>query len=147
MRPLLQGQILVIIPDNVIYDPPALTSFIHQYRVTRMLFTPSLLEAVLDSKHTTTLVQHLESLQTVILCGEVVTVALQERMKKLLPNCHVSNLYSVSECHDVASLDLTNGNYQTRKYCPVGNLFPGVQAYVMDAETTTLKNSYYWPRG
>ena len=143
LRPLLQGQVLTIIPDDTIYDPPALVSFLQEFNVTRMLFTPSLLEAVLDSKHTiTTLAQQLDSLKTVILCGEVVTVALHERIQKILPNVRaVWNLYSVSECHDVAALDLTHGTYTMRKYCPVGKLFPGVQAYVMDAETMTPKNT------
>jgi hypothetical protein len=51
----------------------------------------------------------------------------------------------VSECHNVAALDLTtNGNYysyQTRTYCPVGKLVPGVQAHVTDAETTLLSRT------
>ncbi len=42
---------MYIIPDTVIYDPLKLTDFIHQNKITRMLFTPSLIEAVLDTKH------------------------------------------------------------------------------------------------
>jgi len=139
LRPLLRGQTLCIIPDDVIYDPPALSSFIQEMKVTRMLFTPSLLEAVLDCK-SDAILSRMKTLTTIILCGEVVTVALQERMKKLMPNCRLWNLYSVSECHDVAALDLTNGDYRTRKYCPVGKIFKGVDAFVMDAETCSLKN-------
>ena len=41
---------LYIIPDNVIYDPRLLCQFIAKHRITRMLFTPSLLEAVLDAE-------------------------------------------------------------------------------------------------
>jgi hypothetical protein len=44
------GVPLYIIPDDVIYDPPQLVSFLTEHRITRMLFTPSLLEAVLDFK-------------------------------------------------------------------------------------------------
>ena len=44
LRPLLQGKTLVVIPDDVIYDPRKLGAFIQEHRVTRMLFTPSLLE-------------------------------------------------------------------------------------------------------
>jgi hypothetical protein len=39
-----------IIPDDVIYDPPQLASFLEEHRITRMLFTPSLLQAVIDFK-------------------------------------------------------------------------------------------------
>jgi hypothetical protein len=46
----LTGVSMYIIPDDVIYDPPRLLSFLAEYRITRMLFTPSLLQAVLDFK-------------------------------------------------------------------------------------------------
>jgi hypothetical protein len=46
----LTGVPLHIIPDDVIYDPPQLASFLAEHRITRMLFTPSLLQAVLDFK-------------------------------------------------------------------------------------------------
>lgn len=86
-RPLCQGKTLLVIPDNVIYDPPALSDFLEKYKATRMLFTPSLLEAVLDCKSIPleTLVKRLKSISVIILCGEVVTVSLQERVKKYMP--------------------------------------------------------------
>ncbi|CAB9505927.1 D-alanine--D-alanyl carrier protein ligase [Seminavis robusta] len=146
LRPLLRGQTLVVIPDNVIYDPLALANFCDKLQITRMLFTPSLLEAVLDahgnaSKTTASsndtsnkqdICGKLACLKTITLCGEVVTVSLQERTKKLLPNARIWNLYSVSECHDVAALELTHGKYGSRKYCPVGKLMEGVEAHVME---------------
>lgn len=138
LRPLLRGQILVVIPDDVIYDPVRLASFNAEMGVTRQLYTPSLLEAVLDAHSNDKagkfqICQKLACLKTIVLCGEVVTVALQERIKKLLPQVAIWNLYSVSECHDVACLDITQGVYTSRKYCPVGKLFEGVEAYVMEA--------------
>jgi len=45
---------------------------------------------------------------------------------------HLWNLYSVSECHDVAQMELTNGEYGTRKFCPIGKIFKGVDAVVLD---------------
>lgn len=41
---------MYIIPDDVIYDPPQLVTFLTEHHITRMLFTPSLLQAVLDFK-------------------------------------------------------------------------------------------------
>mmetsp|Transcript_5586 Transcript_5586/g.10471 ORF Transcript_5586/g.10471 Transcript_5586/m.10471 type:complete len:1297 (+) Transcript_5586:166-4056(+) len=145
LRPLLRGQSLCVIPDNVIYDPPALSAYVEQQGITRMLFTPSLLEAVLDCKTLAKadLSSRMKTLDTIILCGEVVTVALQERTRELLQNASIWNLYSVSECHDVAAIELTDGQYGSRKYCPVGRLFKGVEAYVLesieneDGSTTT----------
>lgn len=40
---------MYIIPNTVIYDPPLLCQFIKDHAITRMLFTPSLLEAILNS--------------------------------------------------------------------------------------------------
>lgn len=40
---------MYVIPNTVIYDPPLLCQFIKDHAITRMLFTPSLLEAILNS--------------------------------------------------------------------------------------------------
>lgn len=40
-------------------------------------------------------------------CGEVVTTALLQRCMNLLPWIRFINLYSISECHDVACEDLS----------------------------------------
>jgi hypothetical protein len=36
------------------------------------------------------------------LCGEVVTMILRDRFTQLFPHVQLLNLYSISECHDVA---------------------------------------------
>lgn len=41
---------MYIIPDDVIYDPPRLLNFFESNRITRVVFTPSLLQAILDFK-------------------------------------------------------------------------------------------------
>lgn len=41
---------MYIIPDDDIYDPPRLLEFLKTNKITRILFTPSLLQAVLDYK-------------------------------------------------------------------------------------------------
>lgn len=127
LRPLLRGATLCVIPDYVIYDPGLLSAFVQEQNITRMLFTPSLLEAVLESP-SVDVTQTFSLLRVLLLCGEVVTVELFQRAKRLLPQAQIWNLYSISECHDVACLNLTavtapfNG-----KYCPVGGpLFPEV---------------------
>ena len=84
-RPLLCGATLYVIPDDVIYDPQALVAYIARHGITRMLYTPSLLEAVLDHPSLTDIdrVSKLASLRVVLLCGEVVTVELRARALKV----------------------------------------------------------------
>lgn len=41
---------MYIIPDSVIYDPQSLCEYLSEKLITRMLFTPSLLETILDTQ-------------------------------------------------------------------------------------------------
>ncbi|KAF4671782.1 hypothetical protein FOL47_001218 [Perkinsus chesapeaki] len=135
LRPLLKGATLYVVPDTVIYDSAELPKYIKKNKITRMLFTPSLLEAMLDSPG----VADMTGLQLVILCGEVVSTQLRQKIRRNLPNTRIHNLYSVSECHDVTGSDLTQDDPQlepsNRKFCPVGHLLPQVKANILDPET------------
>ncbi|GFG29417.1 hypothetical protein Cfor_02618 [Coptotermes formosanus] len=137
LRPLLRGVPMYIIPDDVIYDPPQLVTFLTEHHITRMLFTPSLLQAVLEFKGLD-LNKAFEFMRQVWLCGEVVTVALKDRFTHLFPHIQLLNLYSISECHDVAcsQLSLEKLPVEPRKFCPVGKLLPEVQVVVMDDNMT-----------
>ncbi|XP_071951852.1 uncharacterized protein [Antedon mediterranea] len=135
-RSLLKGIPLYIIPDNVIYDPPLLLEFLRKHKITRLLFTPSLLETVLDTGKAD-LASCLQNLKIIWLCGEVVTNGLRDRILETLPSIQLLNLYSISECHDVAvsnlSLDKkTETADSKRKFCPVGKLLQGVQVTILD---------------
>jgi len=137
LRPLTQGVTLYVIPDSVIYDPQLLCSFLEEHAITRVLFTPSLLEAVLNAEHLD-VSQNMRTLRTIIFCGEVVTVGLLERCLGLLPHVQFLNLYSVSEAHDIAITDLTawynkeKSNLKNTKFCPVGKLLPGVSVVILN---------------
>ena len=104
-----------------------------------MLFTPSLLEMLLDTQDEVTLAkafQHmrqalyngkladLSDFSLVHLCGEVVTWALLDRFVRHFPSVRCINLYSISETHDVAVADLiefyTSG--EKRQFAPVGKV-------------------------
>lgn len=146
LRPLLKGIPLYIIPDSIIYDPYLLLKFLKKNGITRVLFTPSLLETLLTCEDGD-LPGHLSSLRIIWLCGEVVTTALRDRCMRMLPRIKLLNLYSVSECHDVATADLTNMPFQSelsdsddnkRKFCPVGKLLPGVYVAIMDENLKPL---------
>ncbi|KAK7873449.1 hypothetical protein R5R35_000229 [Gryllus longicercus] len=134
LRPLLKGIPLYIVPDDVIYDPPRLVTFLKENKITRMLFTPSLLQALLDFKGLE-LEKAFQSMRQIWFCGEVLTTLLKERISKLLPKIQLVNLYSVSECHDLACADLSDMvEYEQRKFCPVGKVLPGVHIIIMDEE-------------
>ena len=134
LRPLLRGATLVVIPDTVIYDPKQLADLLEKEKVTRMLFTPSLLEAVLDSPALdgAALKRALACFRAIVLCGEVVTAELRSRVLAVAPpGMKLLNLYSISETHDVSMLDLAIAPEPDGKYCSTGPLLPGVEVLIM----------------
>ena len=48
LRANLAGRVSVIIPDELIFDPPRLLAYMHTHRVTRILITPSLMLSILE---------------------------------------------------------------------------------------------------
>ena len=131
-RPLMKGAHLHIVPDSVIYDVDELPKFIERHGIHRMMFTPSLLDAVLSNPEVKP--GRLQSLKLIVYCGEVVTVALRNKCRQLLPQCRLHNLYSISECHDTTGSDLTLDSSLDlkRTYCPVGKLLPQAGVLVLD---------------
>eukprot|EP00300_Choanocystis_sp_HF-7_P017701 c19805_g1_i3.p1 GENE.c19805_g1_i3~~c19805_g1_i3.p1 ORF type:complete len:996 (+),score=223.78 c19805_g1_i3:677-3664(+) len=141
LRPLLRGATAYVIPDDQIYDPLAVLEYVNAHAITRMLFTPSLWQLVLDTvlaseQSRIRLAPKLKSLKIIWLCGEVVTMELRNRSITTFPDCRFLNLYSVSECHDVAIQDLARlTDCTTTQYAPCGQVFENVQCFVLDPET------------
>jgi amino acid adenylation domain-containing protein/thioester reductase-like protein len=132
-RPLLKGATVFVIPDDVIFDPKLLANFIAENEITEVLFTPSLLETVLNSIDREVLRLKLSSLEVLWLNGEVVTTQLRNRALETLPeHVRLLNTYSISECHDVASLDLRDSEDLPSGICPVGYPIQGITIKLLD---------------
>ena len=109
LRPLLKGGTVYVIPDDVVFVPRALARFISEHRISEILFTPSLLQGVLSSADLGTLREQLSSLRVVWLNGEVEPVSLVKLALDVLPeSARVFNTYSISETHDVRTIELTD---------------------------------------
>ena len=145
MRPLCFGGTCVVIPDHVLFDPEAVTKFVYDRNITRILWTPSLLQLVLDTLSPDDVKKRLAGLRYMWLCGEVVSRDLAVGFSSLLPNVELMNLYSISECHDVSIGDLKrellapssddqDGDSAPRKYATCGKAIPGVKFYIVDLE-------------
>ena len=132
LRPLLRGAATVVIPDDVIYDPAALTRFLEEYGITEVLMTPSLLESMLNVSGPD-LPEKLSELRTLWLNGEVVTRTLARRAMSLLPEARLLNVYSCSETHEVAAGDLRElVENPLSTYSPVGRPMDPDRLYVLD---------------
>ncbi|VEU33646.1 unnamed protein product [Pseudo-nitzschia multistriata] len=138
-RPFLKGATTVVIPDHVLFDPEAVTKFVRDRAITRILWTPSLLQLVMDTLAPEDVKERLAGLRYLWLCGEVVSRDLAVGFTSLLPNVELMNLYSISECHDVSIGDLKrelgpSEGGEVRKYATCGKAIPGVKFYIVDLE-------------
>ncbi len=136
LRPILFGQVAVIIPDSIIFDPPRLQAFLEKHRVNRLVVTPSLLENMLDSPGADR--QFSRYWSTVRLCflmGEVVSGMLVEKAKSLLPSSvRLVNAYSTWESLDVSYGDLFSNSPNRRLWATAGRVIPGSAAVVLDEQ-------------
>lgn len=133
LRPMLKGATIHVIPDDTIYDPRLLVRFLKTHEISETLMTPSLFETVLNSILGEQLRRDLEALKVLWLNGEVVTRTLRQRAIDTLPaSTRLLNTYSISECHDVASLDLKAASDPGSDFCSVGFANKGVAAALFD---------------
>ena len=142
LRPLLKGGTVYVIPDDVVFVPRSLTGFIAEHRIAEVLFTPSLLQGVLNSATPEQLRTRLSSLRVVWLNGEVVPASLLKLALDVLPrSARVFNTYSISEAHDVCTIDLTDLCLDGRDACPVGYAMDGVMLRVLPDRQSSLASS------
>jgi thioester reductase-like protein len=139
-RPLLKGATVYIIPDDIIYDPRLLIDFISKNKITEVLFTPSLMDTVLNSVEKGEIKSKFSSLNVLWLNGEVVTTKLKNRALETLPkHVRLLNTYSISECHDVASLDLRDQEDLSSGICPVGYPIKEIELKLLDANSREVE--------
>lgn len=98
---LFNGVPAVMIPDAAMREPSALAATLVRHAITRLMMTPTLLAACLNSAEA---VDALGKLRWLVLCGELVTDSFAKRVRRALPRVAVLNLYSTAECHDVAAV-------------------------------------------
>ncbi|RJT23981.1 SDR family NAD(P)-dependent oxidoreductase [Mesorhizobium waimense] len=131
MRPILAGIPAYLIPDDVIYDPDRLVEYLENNRITRVMFTPSLLDVLVGSGAVND--KRLPDLRVIYLSGEVVTAALVERVRAILHHVKIINSYSIAETYDVTNIDLSEINLEaTQSVVPVGLPQYDVSVYVLD---------------
>ena len=124
------------------FVPRALAKFISEHQISEILFTPSLLQGILNSADHDLLQAQLSSLRVVWLNGEVVPVSLVKLAMDVLPvSARVFNTYSISETHDVCTVDLTDLCLDGVDTCPVGFPMDGVKVRVRPQKQSALASS------
>ncbi len=130
LSPLLQGTPLVLAADDDVKDPIRFVRLLGEYRVSRLVLVPSLLDAVLAT--IPDLQAQLPDLRLCVSSGETLPVNLARRFKEALPDCDLLNLYGSSEVsadvswHPVAPADLAGAAI------PIGRPITNTQIYILD---------------
>jgi amino acid adenylation domain-containing protein len=129
--PLLQGVPLVLIPDEVVKDPPRLVEVLEEHPVTRLVLVPSLLRALLDAQHAGALRQRLPKLALWVVSGEALDPALVEAFQAAFPGATLLNLYGSSEvAGDVTCFDCRSP--RPAGTVPIGRPIANTEIYVLD---------------
>ena len=143
LRPFLRGATLVVIPDDVIFDPSRLMKALKDNCVTEWLSTPSLFESLLQLAPLNELQDALKTLRVLFFNGEVVRKDLAKRALAAVrspvnPKGRIFNLYSISECHEVSIFEITQEKVDAMAddaMMPVGVPMPYAKIYLLDPET------------
>src|SRR5207248_1802105 len=128
--PLLRGVQIVLIPHEVLQDPPRLIQSLAVHRVTRLLLVPSLLRVLLDVCGD---LQHrLPSLKLWFVSGEALSKELWQQFLKLMPHSRLINIYGTSEVSaDATSYD-TGLMRQALASVPIGRPLANTEVYLLD---------------
>ena len=131
--PLLCGVPLVIVPDEVVKDPPQFVAALAAHRITRLVAVPSLLHVLLETGVTS---RQLDRLRYCVCSGEALPLPLAAACREQLPATTLLNLYGSSE----VAADVTH--YAVRSTdaaaIPIGRPIANTEAYVLDADLRRL---------
>jgi amino acid adenylation domain-containing protein len=131
--PLLQGVPTLMIPDDLVKDPPRLIDTLSAGGVTRIVLVPSLLRALLESERD--LQERLPRLRYWVTSGEALSAELGRRFAETLPRATLLNLYGSSE---VAADATFHRVHEPRARVPIGRPIANMRAYVVDGDLDPL---------
>lgn len=66
---------------------------------------------------------------------------LVEQARRLLPGVRLLNTYSISECGEVAAVDIAEFGTDVPRFCPVGRVAGYAQALLIDTEGREVKDA------
>jgi amino acid adenylation domain-containing protein len=130
--PLQTGARLVFARPGGHQDPGYLQQIIAERRITTLHFVPSMLQAFLDW-HSSSTPLPLDSLKRIIVSGEELPLALQERCQQQLPHVELHNLYGPTE----AAIDVTWWPCQAeagQSRVPIGRPIDNLRMYILDSQ-------------
>jgi amino acid adenylation domain-containing protein len=131
-RPLLNGRPLIILSEEERTDARLLTQMVTKHGITRLSLTPSLFRSMLDAYPD--LNERLRSVETCLLAGEPLSVALCRRVLEALPQVPLLNTYGATEVSGVAAVFDARNLMPDAASVPIGKPIRGVHLSILDSE-------------
>lgn len=131
--PLSKGIPVVLLDDDINQDPRRLVKSLRKFKVTRICLVPSLLRSMLTTMGD--LGRKLPYLKQWIVSGELLSSDLVRLFYQSFPDSILRNQYGLTETSaDITSFDtrLLNSHSMKTEVVPIGSLFPGVDAHILD---------------
>jgi amino acid adenylation domain-containing protein len=130
LGPLLHGVRAVLMPDEVLHDPPRLVHTLAAHHVTRILMVPSALRVLLDTY--VDLESRLPSLRLWFVGGELLSKELCQRFIESMPHSRLVNLYGASEVSANTTWCDTSLIGRDCLRVPIGRPLANTQIYLLD---------------
>ncbi|WP_341716417.1 amino acid adenylation domain-containing protein [Micromonospora sp. FIMYZ51] len=128
--PLCHGVPLVVLPQRLVADVPALVSTLGEHRVTRLVLVPSLLRVILDT--VPDLADVVPELDLWVSSGEPLTADLVAAFHAALPGRRLVNLYGASEISADVTWHLATPADADAGRVPLGRPIAGTCVYLLD---------------
>ncbi|GHF43631.1 amino acid adenylation domain-containing protein [Deinococcus metalli] len=131
--PLLAGVPLVLVPEQLLQDPPAFLALLAREEVTRVVLVPSLLRVLLEALENG---PPLPCLTLWTASGEPLGTDVVAQFRQTLPHARLLNLYGSTEvAGDATWTEVTaDGTVApSTSFEPIGQPLPGALVYVVDA--------------
>ncbi|MBY7142460.1 amino acid adenylation domain-containing protein [Virgibacillus sp. NKC19-3] len=130
--PLLFGQPLLLVPDDIVRNVFEFLKLIDKYNVSRITIVPSYLRVLLSEIKKRNL--NISSLKYCVSSGEVLSTELVGEFFDTIKGCNLYNLYGSSEVaadvtwYDTSNLDLSLSS----ESAPIGRPVDNTQIYILD---------------
>lgn len=131
------GSTMIIIPEKIFMFQVELIRFINSNRINTIFWVPSALITVANSGVLDK--EHIETLEKVLFCGEVMPVKPFNEWKRHYPDLLYANLYGPTEITDVCTYYVVDRDFDETESLPIGKACQNTEILVLNEENRLVK--------
>lgn len=127
---LRNGSTMEIIPEHLFTFPVKVLEFINEKKINTLFWVPSALIGVANAQALDKI--HLEYIQKVLFCGEVMPNKQLNEWRKHYPDLLYANLYGPTEITDVCAYYIVNRTFRDDEPLPIGKACENMEILVLN---------------